>query len=114
MEIHGFSEKNTPPTLPTLEEKEKAAEQLEQAFSKPDSNSLTSEDRRDLEKRFNFHPANTQETKDKHEATRRWSLEHAVLIYKILPKCRERSLAITALEEAMFWVNAGIARSNAD
>ena len=26
------------------------------------------------------------------------------------PPCREQSLAITALEEAMFWANAAIAR----
>jgi hypothetical protein len=31
-----------------------------------------------------------------------------------LPNCRETSLAITALEEAMFWANAALARPDAE
>jgi hypothetical protein len=34
----------------------------------------------------------------------------AVLIADMVPEGREQSLALTKLEEVMFWANAGIAR----
>jgi hypothetical protein len=34
----------------------------------------------------------------------------AQLIVDLVPDCRERSLALTKLEEAVMWANAGIAR----
>jgi len=34
------------------------------------------------------------------------------IINNTLPDCREKSLAITKIEEAMFWANAGIARNH--
>jgi hypothetical protein len=39
-------------------------------------------------------------------------LDFAVLLDGKLEDCREKSLAITALEEVMMWTNAGIARGN--
>lgn len=36
--------------------------------------------------------------------TRYWEIQ--------IPDCRERSIALTKLEEAMFWANAAVARSN--
>jgi hypothetical protein len=35
----------------------------------------------------------------------------AILINATVPESREKSLAITKLEEAVMWANAGIARS---
>lgn len=35
----------------------------------------------------------------------------AELIVSLVPEGREQSLALTNLEQAMFWANAGIARS---
>jgi hypothetical protein len=35
----------------------------------------------------------------------------ALLISGLVPNSRERSLALTKLEEAIFWANAGIARN---
>lgn len=37
--------------------------------------------------------------------------ELAYLIDKTVPESREKSLAITNLEQAVFWANAGIARN---
>lgn len=37
--------------------------------------------------------------------------EFAVLIRELSPAGREQSLAFTKIEEAIFWANAGIARS---
>lgn len=39
-------------------------------------------------------------------------LEHAKIINEIVPPGREQSLALTKLEEVMFWANAGIARNS--
>lgn len=64
----------------------------------------------DLENRFAFHPATTQERRDEHEAVRGRALELAKWIDETVPAGREKSLAITHLEEVMFWANAAIAR----
>ncbi len=37
----------------------------------------------------------------------------AYLIQNAVPECREKALALTKLEEAIFWANAGIARREA-
>ena len=64
-----------------------------------------------LEQRFNFHPANTREKQNRHELVRKVCLEVAESIVDITgAPTREQSLAITKLEEAMFWANAAIAR----
>lgn len=66
----------------------------------------------DLENRFSFHPATTEETKQAHEAIRNICLRVAIDINTIVPDGREKALAITNLEEVMFWANAGIARKS--
>jgi hypothetical protein len=58
--------------------------------------------------RFSFHPA-TPETGPRHDEAR---AQHRALAYWIqdaLPDCREKSLAMTALQESMMWCNAAIA-----
>lgn len=64
----------------------------------------------DLENRFSFHPANTEEKKQAHETIRNTCLRVAIDLNTIVPEGREKSLAITKLEEVMYWANAGIAR----
>ena len=66
-----------------------------------------------LSHRFQFHPADAQNTKDNHERVRDICLEAANQILDVTGNSfREQSLAITKLEEAMFWANAAIARGD--
>ncbi|WP_037162738.1 Acb2/Tad1 domain-containing protein [Rhodococcoides fascians] len=67
----------------------------------------------DLNNRFDFHPANTPEKVAAHEAVRAGCKALAEFIDAKVPNGREKALAITAIETAMFWGNAAIARSEA-
>ena len=64
--------------------------------------------RTDIEKRFTSHTPQNPEKLTVVRATAR-SLAHVIL--DNVPDSRERSLALTKLEEAVFWANAGIARN---
>ena len=64
----------------------------------------------DLENRFKFHPATTQERMLHHELIRDAALDLALTVNSICPDGRELSLAITKIEEAMYWANAAVAR----
>ncbi len=64
----------------------------------------------DLENRFTYH-APKEGQPELYGILRRAGLELAVLISNSVPDSREQSLAITKLEEAIFWANAGIARN---
>jgi hypothetical protein len=85
-------------------------------------NSVTSPD---LQNRFTYHPptdepillqatddgATTAHTKPQmYEAIRAQGLTLATLIDWLAPPCRETSLAVTKIEEAVMWANAAIAR----
>jgi len=66
----------------------------------------------DLENRFTHHlPAGNQA--QKYEAIRKQGLAMAEFIVATSPESREQSLAITKLEEVVFWANAAIARNEA-
>ena len=60
---------------------------------------------------FRFHPA-TAETGPKHQAVREAAELCAHKFTSLVPQGRELSTALTKLEEAMFWANAAVARSN--
>lgn len=68
----------------------------------------------DLDRRFNFHAATTAEKRDDHTSVRRNCRDLADVLNYTLPDGREKSLAITHLEEVMFWGNAALARDNDD
>ncbi len=68
-------------------------------------------DTNDIENRFKFHPATTDEKRLAHESVREACKTLAHMFNGLLPEGREKSLAITHLEEVMFWANAGLARS---
>lgn len=64
----------------------------------------------DLNNRFAFHPASTQEKRNEHTSVRQHCLALASFINGNVPEGREKALAITHLEETMMWANAAIAR----
>jgi hypothetical protein len=63
----------------------------------------------DIDNRFRFHPASPEKAK-KHEFVRDLCKMTAHDLNDRLPEGREKSLAITHLEEVMYWANAAIAR----
>lgn len=64
----------------------------------------------ELMTRFNFHPAKDKATQDLHEDVRYRCGSVAIWADSSIPDSREKSLGVTALEEAMMWFNAAIAR----
>jgi hypothetical protein len=66
---------------------------------------------KDIDNRFKYHPPTTPDIKSKHEYVRGACGGFAHDLTDILPESREKSLAITKLEEVMFWANAALARN---
>lgn len=64
----------------------------------------------ELETRFTYHPPKDEEQKKKYENLRHRAHLLAWDIFELVPESREKSLALTKLEEAVMWANAGIAR----
>ena len=63
----------------------------------------------DLHNRFTYHAPQPKQ-QEKYEEIRATAREFAKLLNDQLPESREKSLAFTALEEAVMWANASIAR----
>lgn len=59
---------------------------------------------------FSYHKPDADKA-SKHEQIRLALKNAALFIQDNVPDCREKSLAITKLEEAMLWANAGLARN---
>jgi len=68
---------------------------------------------RDIEHRFAFHAATTQEKRDEHTSVRQQCRRLADSLNEVLPEGREKAVVMTKLEEVMFWANAAIARAGA-
>lgn len=64
---------------------------------------------RDLANRFSYHPPKPGQ-QERYASLRSRALGLAVFIRAATPAGREQSLALTHLEEAIFWANAAIAR----
>ena len=67
-------------------------------------------ERAELEKRFTYHPPKEGQPA-KYELLRRQGKALAVLIDTNCPDSREKSTAMTKLEECIMWANAAIARN---
>jgi hypothetical protein len=67
-------------------------------------------DHLDLENRFTFHPAKGDQP-ERYGAIRGMGRTLAHYLNEAVPESREKSLAITHLEEVVFWANAAIARN---
>lgn len=66
----------------------------------------------ELVKRFSYHPPLSQERRQAHENIRGQIGRLAQFVSNTVPAGREQALAITKLEEAMMWANAGLARAD--
>lgn len=66
-------------------------------------------DETEFQTRFTYHEP-TEAKKLKHKLLRDGAQSFAAEIEMYCPESREKSLAFTALEEAVFWANAAIAR----
>ena len=64
----------------------------------------------DLINRFTFHPASAEQGA-RYDIIRKGGLSFAEDIKALAPDSRELSLAVTKIEEAVFWANAAIARN---
>ena len=64
---------------------------------------------KDLDNRFTYHPP-VVDNVAKFSAIRTEANLFAKRINALVPEGREKSLAITKLEEVVMWANAGIAR----
>lgn len=64
----------------------------------------------DLKNRFTYHPPTSDEKVESYMAIRDLAFRFAGLLDNLCPDSRELSLAITKLEEVVFWANASIAR----
>lgn len=64
----------------------------------------------DIEKRFSYHaPKDTQP--ERYQGLRDLAKEFAYEIFVNCPESREKSLALTNLEQVVMWANASIARN---
>lgn len=63
-----------------------------------------------MENDFAYHAPDAEKAR-KHEAVRAAARAFARYVADACPEGREQSLAITKIEEAMFWANAALARN---
>lgn len=70
---------------------------------------VTEEVLRRFESAFVYHPPKGDQAA-RYQILRNWGKQVATRIVELTPPSREQSLALTKLEEVLFWANASIAR----
>jgi hypothetical protein len=73
------------------------------------TDTLTQAQRAELDRRFSYHPP-TGTQPERHQKVRAVLRAAAEALSEMTPECREQSLALTHLEQAMFYASAAIAR----
>lgn len=63
-----------------------------------------------VEKAFTYHPPKDDQPQ-RYERIRDTAKAFGFMLVEIVPNSREKSLAMTKLEEAVMWANAAIARN---
>ena len=71
---------------------------------------ITTEEKARLDKDFTYHPPKADQV-PRYNVIRNCAGTFAAVLLENCPPSRERSLALTALEEAVMWANASIARN---
>ena len=66
-------------------------------------------EQKELDTRFTYHAPKPGQP-ETYELLRGSGKSFATVIERLCPESREKSLAITKIEEAIFWANAAIAR----
>lgn len=64
----------------------------------------------DIERRFTYHPPKGDQA-TRYSEIRRHAHDLARTVDDLAPDSREKSLAVTHLEDAVMWANAAIARN---
>lgn len=64
----------------------------------------------DIDNRFAYHPPRGEADAFAHSQVRQFCKDLATYLNRAIPEGREKALAMTKLEEVMFWANAGLAR----
>lgn len=64
----------------------------------------------ELATRFTYHPVKNTDQAELYSSVRAQALDMAIWLCTVAPESRELSLALTKLEEVVFWTNAAIAR----
>lgn len=71
---------------------------------------VSDDEQEELDLRFTYHPPEGDQPQ-RYQFLRRNGKRLATLFMDRVPPSRERSIALTKLEEAIMWANAGIARN---
>lgn len=67
----------------------------------------------ELDSRFDHHPSTSESISEAHQTIRELFKNAAEVIDDLVIDGREKATALTKIEEAMFWSNASVARSQA-
>jgi hypothetical protein len=68
------------------------------------------EDTKRLDNNFSYHAPKDDQT-ERYEEIREYAKDLALIMLQFCPPSRERSLALTQLEDSVMWANASIARN---